>query len=75
MNGISSFDYPTRSISPLLTIEQDPSTSSLTFNFKKIIYEIMKIEVHKCVKIEHTIELEREPKKKKKNVASEFLNK
>lgn len=73
MNGISSFDYPTRSISPLLTIEQDPSTSSLTFNFKKIIYEIMKIKVHKCVKIEHTIDLEREPKKNKKKCSKRVL--
>ena len=62
---MKNFDYLTRSISPLLTVQQDPSTSSLTFNFKKIIYETVKIEVCICMKIEHTIYLAREPKKLK----------
>lgn len=52
---------------PPLTIEQDPSPSSLAFNFKKINNEIVKIDVHICMKIEHkttTIDLARDPPQK-----------
>lgn len=54
---------------PPLTVQQDPSASSLAFNFNKTNNEIVKIEAHMCMKIEHettTIDLARELQKKKK---------
>lgn len=54
---------------PPLTIQQDPLASSLAFNLNKTNNEIVKIEAHMCMKIEHettTIDLARETKKEKK---------